>query len=249
MEPNERLRLPSQCPIAGGRLGRLYTASSPQAPKPIRAHVPAAPPARRQSAGGTAAMDDARNWIRKRVEFQSAKGVKATEPVEAAEPPGSDNPAAEAAVAEPEPHQSGVCKTFIDRGAKFEGTLRLRESFCIENEFRGEIVSEGKVTVAESAGIQANVRAREVVIAGAMVGDVKAARQVVIRAGGRLHGDIETPCLEVEKGAFFNGRTSMARPELALRAAVSVQPEPRDDSSSSGPRASAAGSAPPSSHS
>lgn len=195
-------------------------------------------------------MNDARNWIRKRVEFQSAKGVKASEPVEAAEQPSSDNPAAEAPVAveEPEPRQSGVCQTFIDRGAKFEGILRLRESFRIDNEFRGEIVSEGRVTVAESAGIQANVRAREVVIAGAMVGDVKAGRQVIIRAGGRLHGDVETPCLEVEKGAFFNGRTSMARPEVALRAAASVQPE-RGDSGSPGPSASAGGSASSSSHS
>ena len=81
--------------------------------------------------------------------------------------------------------------------------------------------------------------AREVVIAGAIVGDVKAGRQVIIRAGGRLHGNIETPCLEVEKGAFFNGRTSMTRPERVARAAAAEreQPESSAEANASAPSA------------
>jgi cytoskeletal protein CcmA (bactofilin family) len=114
--------------------------------------------------------------------------------------------------------------TFVDQGAEFEGTLRLRESFRIDCEFRGEIYSEGTVTIGESAGIQADIQAREVVIAGAVVGNVKASRQLVLRAGARLHGDVETPCFELEKGAFFNGHTRMMRPELALRATAAAAP-------------------------
>lgn len=110
--------------------------------------------------------------------------------------------------------------TFVDQGAEFEGTLRLRQSFRIDCEFRGEIVSDGTVTIGEAAGIQANITAREVVIAGAVVGNVTATRQLVLRAGARLHGDVETPCFELEKGAFFNGRTTMMRPEIAARAAA-----------------------------
>jgi cytoskeletal protein CcmA (bactofilin family) len=118
--------------------------------------------------------------------------------------------------------------TFVDQGAEFEGTLRLRESFRIDCEFRGEIFSEGTVTIGESAGIQADIQAREVVIAGAVVGNVKASRQLVLRSGARLHGDVETPCFELEKGAFFNGHTRMMRPELALRAAPAATYPPPD---------------------
>jgi cytoskeletal protein CcmA (bactofilin family) len=76
--------------------------------------------------------------------------------------------------------------------------------------------------IGENAGVEADIRAREVVILGAVVGNVVATRQLTIRAGGRLHGDVETPCLEIEKHAFFNGRTSMARPERAAREAATA---------------------------
>jgi cytoskeletal protein CcmA (bactofilin family) len=111
----------------------------------------------------------------------------------------------------------GGAKTFVDQGADFEGTLRLREPFRIDGEFRGEIVSDTTVIVGEAAGIEANIRAREVIIAGAVVGCVAASRQLIIRSGGRLTGDVETPCLEVAKGAVLNGRTTMVRPEVAAR--------------------------------
>jgi cytoskeletal protein CcmA (bactofilin family) len=113
-------------------------------------------------------------------------------------------------------------KTFVFEGAEFEGTLRLRESFHIDSEFRGEIVSEGTVTVGKTAGIEAKIRAREVIINGAVVGAVSASRLLIIRSSGRLHGDVDTPCLEIERGAVFNGRMTMVRPEVAARADVSA---------------------------
>jgi cytoskeletal protein CcmA (bactofilin family) len=107
--------------------------------------------------------------------------------------------------------------TFIDAGASFEGTLRIAESIRIDGEFRGAIESEQTIIVAAGAGIEAHLRAREVVIRGAVVGNVVATRQLTLCAGARLHGDVETPCLEIQKHAFFNGRTQMARPEQVVR--------------------------------
>jgi cytoskeletal protein CcmA (bactofilin family) len=132
--------------------------------------------------------------------------------------------------------------TFVDRGAEFQGTLRLREDFRIDGEFRGAIVSEASVIVGEAAAIEANVFAREVIIGGAVVGNVVASRQLILRAGARLFGDVETPCLQVEKGAFLNGRTTMVRPEVALRAkALPADPQERPPSlSPAGPLPAAA---------
>ena len=180
-------------------------------------------------------MDHPKNWISKRFELSNAKVVEATQPRDASEAAPQDASVVPGAP----PSEPGDAQTFIEQGAEFEGTLRLRDSFRIDSEFRGEIVSEGRVVVASSAGIEANVCAREVVIAGAIVGDVKAGRQVIIRAGGRLHGNIETPCLEVEKGAFFNGRTSMTRPERVARAAAAEreQPESSAEANASAPSA------------
>ena len=105
-------------------------------------------------------------------------------------------------------------QTFICEGAHFEGTLSLgRQNLRIDCEFRGEIVTDGKVVIGQGGAIESDIRAREVVIYGAVVGDVYASRVLELRAGGKLHGDIETPCLQVERHGFFNGVTRMARPE------------------------------------
>jgi cytoskeletal protein CcmA (bactofilin family) len=49
------------------------------------------------------------------------------------------------------------------------------------------------------------------------VGEVHAAREVVLHASGRLQGSVETPSFVVERGAVFNGETRMFRPELSAR--------------------------------
>jgi cytoskeletal protein CcmA (bactofilin family) len=52
------------------------------------------------------------------------------------------------------------------------------------------------------------------------MGDVIATREVVLHSTGRLHGDVETPSLVIARGATFNGRTRMYRPEHQLQASA-----------------------------
>jgi cytoskeletal protein CcmA (bactofilin family) len=103
-------------------------------------------------------------------------------------------------------------------GAEMNGRLVVEQSLLIEGEFRGELESANTVFVAETGTVEAPIRARMVEIHGAVVGDVVAAREVVIHATGRLHGDVETPSLVIARGATFNGRTRMYRPERSLQA-------------------------------
>jgi cytoskeletal protein CcmA (bactofilin family) len=114
--------------------------------------------------------------------------------------------------------------TYIGSGAQFEGTLSLSGDFRIESEFRGEICTDGKIVIGSSGSVVGDVRAREVEIQGAVVGNVVARRQMVLRSGGRLHGDIETACLEIERHGFFQGRTKMTEPQAIRRSEASPQP-------------------------
>lgn len=131
----------------------------------------------------------------------------------------SDGVAPAAATSEAPPRTAGSGGgSFIGEAAQFEGALRTGpEGVRIDAEFRGKIVTEGTLVVSQSAAVEADIHAREVVIGGVVVGDVVASRQLVLRAGGRLQGDVETPCFELEKHAFFNGRSRMERPEVGLR--------------------------------
>ena len=107
--------------------------------------------------------------------------------------------------------------TFIGSGARFEGTLHLRGDFRIDSEFQGELKTDGTLTVGEEGSVEGDIHAREVEIRGAVVGNVFARRQLVLCAGARLHGDVETACLEVQRHAFFRGTTAMTRPLASRR--------------------------------
>jgi len=106
----------------------------------------------------------------------------------------------------------------IAQGVEMSGRLVVSKSLLVEGEFSGELESASAVTVSESGAVTAPIRARSVEIRGAVVGDIVATREVVIHSTGRLHGDVETPSLVVARGATFNGRTRMYRPEHNLQA-------------------------------
>jgi len=144
---------------------------------------------------------------------EGARSAAAEPAAEVATPAAA--PAADASAQEQAPPGSSR----IERGCEMSGKLALERPLLIEGEFRGAIVSGSSVVVSESGSVEASIRARSVVIHGAVVGDVTASREVVVHAGARLHGDVETPSLVIERGAFFNGRTRMYRPEHAARAA------------------------------
>ena len=130
--------------------------------------------------------------------------------------------------------QSSAC---IERGMEISGRLVVEKPLRIEGEFRGEIESASSVLVTEAGTVEAPIRARSVEIFGAVVGDVTAAREVVIHATGRLHGDVDAPSLTIERGAFFNGRTRMYRPERIVQ--IDAQPalDPLGPIAAPGPRA------------
>jgi len=102
--------------------------------------------------------------------------------------------------------------TFIESGARFEGTLKLEGNFRIDNEFQGELTTDGTVVIGASGSVEGNIQARQIEIEGAVVGNVTARRMCILRASGRLHGNVETACLEIERRAFFQGETKMTSP-------------------------------------
>jgi cytoskeletal protein CcmA (bactofilin family) len=105
----------------------------------------------------------------------------------------------------------------IERGVEMTGRLVVERPLRVEGEFRGQIDCANAVVVSEGGTVEAPIRARTVEIRGAVVGDVVASREVVIHASGRLHGDVESPSLVITRGAFFNGRTRMYRPERVVQ--------------------------------
>lgn len=111
-------------------------------------------------------------------------------------------------------------KALFDDGSVANGKLSLRASIRIDGEFSGTIDCDESVILGPGAAIEGSIRARSVIVLGAVVGDVTGSREVLIQSGGRLHGDVSTPSLVIERGGLFNGQSRMAAPAAAARAAA-----------------------------
>jgi cytoskeletal protein CcmA (bactofilin family) len=99
--------------------------------------------------------------------------------------------------------------TLISEDAFFHGTLTVKGSLRVEGVFEGDISDAVDVEVGARGRILGNVAAESVTIAGEVVGNIVAAGFVELLASARHSGDIRTPKLRVDEGAFFDGTCAM----------------------------------------
>src|ERR1700751_529437 len=113
----------------------------------------------------------------------------------------------------------GEITTLLGRGATFEGKLTFEGTVRIDGRFKGEVFSDDTLVIGEGAHVEAEIDIGEVIVQGTVVGNIKAKRSIEIHAPGRVKGDLHTPSLQIDKGEFFEGRSSMEN-------AVTTPPRP-----------------------
>ncbi|MBL8113595.1 MAG: polymer-forming cytoskeletal protein [Acidobacteria bacterium] len=94
---------------------------------------------------------------------------------------------------------------FLDRGAKFEGTLTFQDVFRIDGEFKGTILSEQELVVGDAAVVEGEIRVGRLAVSGTIKGKVFAKERIEIHAGARIYAELHTPALTVEEGAVIQG--------------------------------------------
>src|SRR5258705_8974785 len=106
----------------------------------------------------------------------------------------------------------------LGRGVRFEGKLTFAGTVRIDASFVGTIVTNDVLVVGEAARIDANITCGTIVVHGEVNGNIQAKAGVEIRGSAKVRGDVETPALVVEKGAFFQGACHMDAGAKAARA-------------------------------
>ena len=101
----------------------------------------------------------------------------------------------------------------LGQGVRLEGKLTFSGTVRIDATFKGSITTDGVLVVAEGARVDAEISCGTVVIEGELNGNVSASSAVELRATARLHGDVETPALAIDRGAIFEGASR--RPQAA----------------------------------
>src|SRR5258705_11503275 len=106
----------------------------------------------------------------------------------------------------------------LGRGVRFEGKLTFAGTVRIDASFVGTIVTNDVLVVGEAARIDANITCGTIVVHGEVNGNIQAKTGVEIHGAAKVRGDLETPSLVIEKGAFFQGASRMDAGAKAARA-------------------------------
>ena len=101
----------------------------------------------------------------------------------------------------------------IGASMNIKGDIRTREELIVDGEVEGSLESESLLTVGPNGKVRANIKAREVVILGAVRGNIEVSEKIAIRERGSLVGDIKTAGISIDDGAYFKGSIDIQRPE------------------------------------
>ncbi len=99
--------------------------------------------------------------------------------------------------------------SILGPGTVLDGNFTTKETTRIEGIVNGDVTSEGTIILGEKAKINGNVRARNIIVGGAVVGDVTVDMKIEITATGSIEGDIATTSLIIDENAVFRGNCTM----------------------------------------
>lgn len=101
----------------------------------------------------------------------------------------------------------------LGEGASFEGKLIFEGRVRIDGTFRGSIASDDTLVVGDGAVIEADVSVGTLIVLGGTIrGDIRAKHGVELHAPSKIHGDITTPQLAIDRGVVFEGKSHVADP-------------------------------------
>jgi cytoskeletal protein CcmA (bactofilin family) len=97
----------------------------------------------------------------------------------------------------------------LGAGVIWQGSIVGSGGVRVEGTFEGLIALKGLLVVGETGKVTCeNVRATNVIVAGAVKGNITA-QKVEIRSSGRVWGNIITAAFATEEGAFLRGQIRM----------------------------------------
>ncbi len=107
-----------------------------------------------------------------------------------------------------------------------KGDLTGQEDLVIQGRVEGEVkLKSNNVTVGKDGRIRADIYGRSVHVEGEVKGHLYGEQEVVIRASGKVQGDIVSPRVVLENGSNFKGSIDMEPAASATPAAAKIAPK------------------------
>jgi cytoskeletal protein CcmA (bactofilin family) len=99
--------------------------------------------------------------------------------------------------------------TVIGNGTKVEGKITSASSVRIDGELVGEIKADGNVIIGKQGRLKGDIHALNVTIEGRIEGNISAVDGIHLVTTCQVQGDVMAQSIEIEKGAVFNGKSTM----------------------------------------
>lgn len=109
-------------------------------------------------------------------------------------------------------NSSSTEKVVMDLGKSLiiKGELSGSEDLTLYGQMEGSVtLPDHTLTIGPHANIRAEISAKDVVIMGAVTGNVTAKERIEIRATGSVTGDIDSPRLAIADGGSLCGKVQM----------------------------------------
>ncbi|HEY0504535.1 MAG TPA: polymer-forming cytoskeletal protein [Lysobacter sp.] len=106
----------------------------------------------------------------------------------------------------PRPAEREGKESVIAADLSIEGKIQGAGHIRIAGRFKGDVTVEGDLTVEVGAKVNGSVRARKVVIAGELEGNVESAQRVELLEGGTVVGDVKAGVVSIAPGSRMRGQ-------------------------------------------
>lgn len=100
----------------------------------------------------------------------------------------------------------------IGKSLSITGRVTGREDLVVDGRVEGDIeLPESRLTVGAGGHVQGGVRAREIVVYGAVQGNLEATERIEIKKNARVLGDLKAARPVIEDEAYFKGNVETIR--------------------------------------
>lgn len=99
--------------------------------------------------------------------------------------------------------------TIIGADCQFQGDLKASGTIRVDGEFKGEIRVDGNIYIGETAKIEGNIYANNVMVSGEIKGNIEAHQQLRITSSGSLWGDVNVTSFILDENSSFDGNCKM----------------------------------------
>lgn len=109
-------------------------------------------------------------------------------------------------------------ETVIGKDTVFKGSISSNSGVRIDGKIEGEIITTSDVIIGSTGMAQAQINARNAVVAGRVVGNLNVTEKLELSSTAVVQGDMKVGILSVGEGAVYKGACEMRQESEAAPA-------------------------------